>query len=489
MTDELRSLRREIRRLEYELRASVETVPLLRAMVDGSRDGLALFDVDGGLVEHNRAFATMVRGDPADAEVPLPRGTRLDAMLAVPPSEPPLWPPADRPGEPRIARPPIAEAAGDLTSLEVLLTPADVNPERRVWVANARALTNETLQARALVEARRHVDDLTRELSAQQRFATLFEHSPDALLLAGPTGELLLKSALAAAWWPSLAAGDNVARALPELAAALESAAGVGGGASPEIAWWSETAVGTFHIRATVVPMAGAHGFGALVSARDTTAQQRAEEALETSLALTSASLAEREVLLREVHHRVKNNLQIISSLLGMQADDAEPAAGAALGESALRVRSMALVHELLYGGDDLSHVEFSRYIDTLVHELAGALCPEAKLTLDLEPIDLVIDQAIPAGLILNELLTNAFKHGRAPNGCCCIAISATRQSERHLRLAVSDGGPGLPQGLDSHRAGSLGMTIAQALSRQLGGELTLEPGPGARFALSFPVT
>jgi two-component sensor histidine kinase len=491
MEDE-RGLRREVKRLEFELRASLESVPLLRAMVDGSRDGVALFDDGGGLLEHNRAFADMVRGEAGAGET-LRRGADVNALLGPVPGEPPLWPPEHWPGEPRIARSrgadgPEVAGEGARATLEVLLTPVGLGAARRVWVANARALTDATLQARALVEARRRVEALTVELGEQQRFAALFEHSPDALLLVGFEGKLLLRSRLAAAWWPTLGVGADVTPDLPEIAPALEGALSGAEGAAKDAAWCHEGAMGVVHVLATVVPMTLADGPGALVVARDVTAQELAEQALEGALAQTSAALAEREVLLREIHHRVKNNLQIISSLLGMQADGAAPEAASALGESALRVRSMALVHELLYGGEDLAHVEFSRYVETLAFELAGALCPEAKLTLELDPVELVIDQAIPAGLILNELLTNAFKHGRAPDGCCCITVRASLEGAGRMRLGVADGGPGLPPDYATRRAGSLGMTIANALARQLGGELVIEPGPGARFSLSFPV-
>jgi two-component sensor histidine kinase len=135
-------------------------------------------------------------------------------------------------------------------------------------------------------------------------------------------------------------------------------------------------------------------------------------------------SLLEKATLLKEIHHRVKNNLQIISSLLALQADNvSEQRARGLLLESVARVRSMALIHQKLYLANDLAHVDFDDYARTLVRDLTGALAPDTNIVIDNEPVDLTVDLAVPFGLMLNELVTNALKHGRAADGRLDVAV------------------------------------------------------------------
>jgi two-component sensor histidine kinase len=196
-------------------------------------------------------------------------------------------------------------------------------------------------------------------------------------------------------------------------------------------------------------------------------------------------SLAEREVLLREIHHRVKNNLQIVSSLLAMQADRTQSEeARSSLTESGSRVRSMALVHQLLYGGRDLAGVDLGEYVRILSTELRAALDPRAELALDLGVADVTIETAVPSALVLNELLTNALKHGRSPDGVCRVRVSVS-QDAAATTLRVEDQGAGLPA-LGSG-AGPIGMKIVTALVRQLGARLAVESDGGARFVITIP--
>jgi two-component sensor histidine kinase/PAS domain-containing protein len=520
--DETRALRREVKRLEFELGAAVSQVPLLRAMVNGSRDGLALLDEGGQILEHNEAFGRMIAEaaidlgnlrlpdilEPADEGGPLwpaspflaeaPRIARPLPLSVQPPSPPagmcaPLSRVKARPSPtsteatPPAAPPPQAARATSEALLELIVTPTD-GPH--LWVASARVLTEATLHARALHEARRRVADLTIELDAQRRYASLFEHSPDALLLFGASGRLLQRNALAAAWWPSLNAGMQVGSDLGPLAQAIERHCMLGdacanAGSRANVEWHDSSAEGDRYVQATVVPIVVPDGCGALVSARDITAHRRAERALEVALEKASMTLAEREVLLKEVHHRVKNNLQIIASLLAMQSDRAPPEAQRALSESTYRIRSMALVHEMLYGGADLARVEIGAYVSQLAQELRSALCPTAELTLDTCPFEVAIDEAIPVGLLINELLTNAFKHGRSADGRCRVTVCIQRPSAGRVCIAVSDAGPGLPT-RTSPRPSSLGMTIASALARQLDATLSISEPPGATFSLVF---
>jgi two-component sensor histidine kinase len=202
--------------------------------------------------------------------------------------------------------------------------------------------------------------------------------------------------------------------------------------------------------------------------------------------------LREKTVLLNEVHHRVKNNLQVISSLLNLQAAHSGSAeAHAVLAESQRRVRAMALIHELLYERKDYSHVHLGSYCERLgrllVQSLEGA---GSDITLRLEgtsaEIYLDLQRAIPCGLVVNELVTNAVKHAFSDgrSGEICIALHESASGE--ASVVVSDTGVGLPDGFDPANAKSLGFQLLPLLVDQIQGTLTIGEGPGTRFEIRF---
>jgi PAS domain S-box-containing protein len=204
-------------------------------------------------------------------------------------------------------------------------------------------------------------------------------------------------------------------------------------------------------------------------------------------------SLAEKEALLREVHHRVKNNLQVISSLLCLQAEDdsTSPEAARLFHESENRIRSMALIHEQLYRSGDLARIDFRDYVDGLTRNVlasAGEVDRPIRLTLDVEPVSLDLDIAIACGLVLNELLSNALKHA-FPDGESGTITVAFRCADGSATLVVADDGIGLPALPNSQeRPGSLGQQLVRALVEQLGGVSSVEGDAGTRFTLTFPV-
>lgn len=207
----------------------------------------------------------------------------------------------------------------------------------------------------------------------------------------------------------------------------------------------------------------------------------------------TTQRLHEKEVLLREIHHRVKNNLQIISSLLGLQSDQvADEGARRLLTDSVHRVRSMALIHQQLYGIESLSRIDLAAYAGDLIRSVGTGLAPGAHIHLRGDGETRVgIEQAVPIGLILNELLTNALKYGRSPGG----TPDATHAVEVRLSvqggafvLTVSDRGPGLPDGFDLQRTRSLGLELVRSLTRQLRGEIRARSDGGATFELRVPL-
>jgi PAS domain S-box-containing protein len=231
---------------------------------------------------------------------------------------------------------------------------------------------------------------------------------------------------------------------------------------------------------------------------KDITERKQAEEQIK-------ASLREKEVMLQEIHHRVKNNLQVISSLLDMQADTIDdPRLLQAFQDSQQRVRSMALVHEKLYQSADLAHIDFADYVQEMVDYLFMLYSYRARHIIPRLEVDegfLEIDQAIPCGLIINELVSNALKHafpppltsppvggieGKQPFPTPEIRVAFAAQDGECV-LVVGDNGVGLPPELDIETSSSLGLQLVNILVRQLQGSLEIDRHKGATFKLTFP--
>jgi two-component sensor histidine kinase len=211
------------------------------------------------------------------------------------------------------------------------------------------------------------------------------------------------------------------------------------------------------------------------------------EERVHARTAELSATLKEREVLLQEIHHRVKNNLQVISSLINMQVRRLDDAASRdALTECQARVYSIALIHESLYESRDYCEMPFSDYVRglaTSVFQLAGS--PEAiSLQLQLEPVILSVDRAMPCGLILNELIVNALKHAFPKGRSGSIQIELQRRDGERVALVVRDDGVGLEAG--PARSGELGMQLVRTLAQQIHAELSVKHGAGTSVELEF---
>lgn len=203
-------------------------------------------------------------------------------------------------------------------------------------------------------------------------------------------------------------------------------------------------------------------------------------------------SLAEKEVLLKEVHHRVKNNLQVISSLLFLQKDAIEdPIIQDMFEESRNRIASMALIHEELYRSGDLARVDLKEYLERLAPKVIQSLRGNKSLgfALNLTECRVTVDKAIPFGLIVNELVTNAVKHGFTGRESGNIRVTMTSE-EDVLRAVVEDDGVGLPEGFHPDAVRSLGMQLIVQLTRQLRGALTFgSSAAGTVFRLTFPLS
>jgi PAS domain S-box-containing protein len=217
---------------------------------------------------------------------------------------------------------------------------------------------------------------------------------------------------------------------------------------------------------------------------RDITARKIADESIR-------ASLREKEVLLKEIHHRVKNNLQVVSSLLGLQSRTIPDSATRKMfQESQNRVHSMALIHESLYQSENLSEIDFPRYIDQLAAHLFrsyGADPAQVKISPAIDDLRLPMDIAVPCGLIINELVSNSLKYAFPGGRNGEIRIAMMEDERRCIRLEVSDDGIGLPEDVDFSSNKSLGLRLVRTLADQLGATIETARAVGTRIALTLP--
>jgi PAS domain S-box-containing protein len=223
---------------------------------------------------------------------------------------------------------------------------------------------------------------------------------------------------------------------------------------------------------------------GAIIATLDITEQKRAQDNL-------TASLKEKEILLQEIHHRVKNNMQVISSLLKLQAETIqEETLRAPFRESEHRVRAMSLVHEKLYQSKDFTHIPFRDYLTSLIRYLYQSYTPKAgtiELVTEIEEIPLTITHAIPCGLIVNELLSNALKHAFPDHRTGTITIGLRSPEPQVYELTVSDNGIGLPEAIDLKTTQSLGLHLVSILVEdQLKGTIEVERTGGTRVRIRF---
>ena len=217
--------------------------------------------------------------------------------------------------------------------------------------------------------------------------------------------------------------------------------------------------------------------------------KRNANHRLENQNSLIRKNLEERESLLKEIHHRVKNNLQIIASLLYLQSGKFENEDFKKVFEEGQgRVRSMALIHQKLYENEDLKHIPFGEYLNELVHEIRSSFGREMqkiRINIDAEDIHFDVDTAVPLGLIVNELTTNAFKYAFEGKEEGDFSIHLSKQGENYY-LHIADDGAGLPEAIDLKKTKSLGLRLVRMLSQQLEGDFDFSSENGTRFDLKF---
>jgi PAS domain S-box-containing protein len=241
-----------------------------------------------------------------------------------------------------------------------------------------------------------------------------------------------------------------------------------------------------FPVEIGLNPIETEDGLMILASILDITERKRNQERLEKAL-------GEKTVLLNELHHRVKNNLQMISSLLNLQASNSsDPHLKEALRESQNRIKAMGLTHQLLYEHKDFSRIDLGEYLNRLAQLVLSAYRAQGKrITLQLdgllpEKYYVGLEKAIPCGLAVNELVTNSFKHAFPGEKNGTITVSLTADEHDGIVLIVADDGIGLPPGFDITAVKSLGLQLLPLLTEQLHGELSMDGNGGSHFSLRF---
>ncbi len=243
-------------------------------------------------------------------------------------------------------------------------------------------------------------------------------------------------------------------------------------------AYWAETTL-------SLIRDGDGRPFGYVGMARDITERKKAEEKI-------LASLHEKEILLKEIHHRVKNNLQIIASLLYLQSISiTDEFTSGILMESRSRVTSMALIHEKLYRSEDLALIPFATYLEGLIGNLRdayGISDARVAISVTITPPDLSLNigTGIPCGLIINELISNAMKHAFGDGKSGVITITMTQTDPHRYSMVIADNGPGFPKETDFRNTPTLGLQLVTSLVRQLDGEISLDCTSGSRFTMNF---
>lgn len=217
---------------------------------------------------------------------------------------------------------------------------------------------------------------------------------------------------------------------------------------------------------------------------------QMTKNEIESQNILLEKSIQERDILLKEIHHRVKNNLQVITSLLSLQANYiTEEKTKALLRYSQYRIRSMALIHEMLYHSKDLSKIQYDEYLTLLTQHLISSMKGShnhVNVKIDAPSVFLNIDTAIPLGLMINEIITNSLKYGLPGETEGTIEIKIQKNKTPYYTLFISDNGKGFPDDINFRDSGSLGILLMHNLALQLKGNIEKVKGQGTQYMVSF---
>lgn len=383
-------------------------------------------------------------------------------------------------------------ARGNLSHRLNLQARGEVAELARSFDQMTSALENSS---ESLEAARRQSVDYSLSLERMNAFQrAVFDQAPDGILVADEKGRVVEandRMATLFGWTRDALLERTVDDLVPDEECAAHLAHGRPFRAeestrpmSPDRTLEGLRADGTrFPIEVAISPMRVANDVRVIAIVKDVTAARRAEQALRDAL-------KEKELLLGEIHHRVKNNLQIVHSLLDMQVGlTTDASAAAALRDSQNRIQSMALIHQTLYQSQSFAKVDFGRFLETLSKHLYDSYGRRELAVVSRAPnVYLSIDTAIPCGLIVNELVTNALKHAFPAGRSGQISVEMRLLRGVDVEVVVSDDGVGLPADFDQNTASSLGMQLVQVLTEQLRAELAIRPRDPTRFNFVFPL-
>jgi len=379
---------------------------------------------------------------------------------------------------------------GAVLSHEFADVPTSRVPELTVAIGAAMSI----LMAGALQSRRALAGALANSAQSEILMRSILEAAPDAMLIVDTAGRIVLANDMAERQFGYSRAeliGNGVERLIPEELhgnharycerfAAERNTRVMGAGRELQALRRDGS---RFDVEIALSPVSLSDRSFVVAAVRDITLRRQTEQRLRESL-------EEKDLLLKEIHHRVKNNLQVVASMLALQAAKTDaPTVQEPLEDCRQRVMSMALVHEKLYGARDLRRIdlgELAREIATLL--ISEGVGPRITTKFSVEPIAIDIERAVPASLIMNELMSNALKHAFKDRAQGLLSICVRRCEQGRVCIEVADDGVGGLHADSFRTAKTLGMTIVRNLTRQLDAQLSVGAGPGTVVAISFPI-
>lgn len=331
-------------------------------------------------------------------------------------------------------------------------------------------------------------------LSDQRAFVELLELVPDAVLISDHEGKILLVNAQAQSLFGyerNELVGKEVEVLLPERYRQKHKLHRGSYNKNPTVRpmgaaldlYGRHKDGHEFPVEISLGPLFAEQGLFIIGAIRDASERRTIEERIRLSL-------REKEILLKEVHHRVKNNLQVISSIINLQAEQTpDPRIQEIFDDTRARVRSIALVHEKLYESSDLSNIPLQEYLEGLIGHLVetfGSRAHGISTELTIEPVSLNIDTAVNCGLIITELVSNSLKYAFKDGSQGKIGISFESLGDNFV-LTICDNGLGLPKDFDLQKTKTLGLTLVTGLAKELSGTLIMHSNRGAEFVITFP--